>query len=121
MSQELLNVQYMYVCIIIIYMYIHVHVHVCAHTYKTTSFCLSLKRTMDIVVGGKVVGVCGYGEVGREKEKGGKERGREGGREGGREEESREGGRERKREGGREGVVDERGPYITCKCTQLCR
>ena len=25
--------------------------------------CASLKRTMDIVVGGKVVCVCGYGEV----------------------------------------------------------
>ena len=27
------------------------------------SFTFSLKRTMDIVVGGKVVCVCGYGEV----------------------------------------------------------
>ena len=29
------------------------------------SFTFSLKRTMDIVVGGKVVCVCGYGEVRR--------------------------------------------------------
>ena len=52
----------------------------------------SLKRTMDIVVGGKVVCVCGYGEVSGVKYHASCPLGREGGGEGG-----REGGREGKK------------------------